>query len=105
MSVIKQRKGRAVMKKIDEKFERIRGWYLAGSRLRRLMLTGIAIVLATVFVFVARSAPEGQNSGQSNTARQSGAADWKAVEQALGKAGSVQPGNVYKVSLPRGDLQ
>jgi hypothetical protein len=31
--------------------------------------------------------------------------DWKAVELALGKAGSVQPGDVYKVSFPRSDLK
>ena len=30
--------------------------------------------------------------------------DWKDVEEALGRAGSVQPGDVYKVSFPRGDL-
>jgi Domain of Unknown Function (DUF1259) len=93
------------MKKIDEKFGRIRGGYLAGSRHRRVMLTGIALLLASVLVFVAYSAPEGQNSGQSNTAQQTGTADWKAVAQALGKAGSMQPGDVYKVSLPRSDLQ
>ncbi|MEO7971482.1 MAG: DUF1259 domain-containing protein [bacterium] len=33
------------------------------------------------------------------------ATDWKAVEQALGKAGTVQPGDVYKVSFPRSDLR
>jgi len=32
-------------------------------------------------------------------------ADWKPVEQALGKSGSMQPGDVYKVSLPRSDLK
>jgi hypothetical protein len=32
-------------------------------------------------------------------------ADWKPVEQALGKAGSMQPGDVYKVSFPRSDLK
>jgi hypothetical protein len=42
---------------------------------------------------------------QSNTAQQTGATAWKDVEQALGKAGSMQPGDVYKVSLPRSDLQ
>jgi hypothetical protein len=31
-------------------------------------------------------------------------ADWSKVAQALGKSGSVQPGDVYKVSLPRSDL-
>src|SRR5437867_3312395 len=30
--------------------------------------------------------------------------NWKDVEQALGRAGSLQPGDVYKVSFPRGDL-
>jgi len=30
--------------------------------------------------------------------------DWKDVEQALGRAGSLQPGDVYKVSFPRTDL-
>jgi hypothetical protein len=30
--------------------------------------------------------------------------DWKDVEQAIGRAGSVLPGDVYKVSFPRSDL-
>lgn len=30
--------------------------------------------------------------------------DWKDVEQALGRAGAVQPGDVYKVGFPRTDL-
>ena len=38
-------------------------------------------------------------------AQQAGGPDWKPVEQALGKAGSMQPGDVYKVSFPRGDLK
>ena len=32
------------------------------------------------------------------------AIDWKPVEQALGRAGSEQPGAVYKVAFPRSDL-
>jgi hypothetical protein len=31
--------------------------------------------------------------------------DWQAVDRALGKAGAMQPGDVYKFSLPRTDLQ
>lgn len=31
--------------------------------------------------------------------------DWSAVEQAMGKTGTAQPGDVYKFSLPRSDLQ
>lgn len=30
--------------------------------------------------------------------------DWKAVEQALGKSGQLQPGDVFRVGLPRTDL-
>ena len=33
-----------------------------------------------------------------------GQADWQAVEKAIGVAGSMQPGDVYKISLPRSDL-
>jgi hypothetical protein len=74
------------------------------ARARQLILIVSAFLLAAVFVLVACSAPTGQ-SGQSNAGQQSAAADWKAVEQALGKAGSMQPGDVYKVSLPRSDLK
>ena len=31
--------------------------------------------------------------------------DWKKVEDALGKAGAVQPDGVYRVGLPRSDLK
>src|SRR6266446_10942213 len=70
---------------------------------RRVILSVAAFILATVFVLVACSAPQHQ-SGQANN-QQPAATDWKPVEQALGKAGSVQPGDVYKVSLPRSDLK
>jgi hypothetical protein len=32
------------------------------------------------------------------------ASDWKDVEQAIGRAGTLLPGDVYKVSFPRSDL-
>ena len=31
--------------------------------------------------------------------------DWKAVDQAMGKPGAMQPGNVQRYSFPRNDLQ
>src|SRR6516162_104334 len=67
---------------------------------------GIAITLAvvlTMFVLAACSAP--QNNNTATNPSQQAATDWKDVEQALGKAGSMQPGDVYKVSLPRSDLK
>lgn len=39
------------------------------------------------------------------TAGSAGAADWAALEEALGTAGETQPDDVYKVTLPRSDLE
>ena len=71
---------------------------------RRVVLCLVAFAVASLFVLVACSAPQSQ-SGQSNNQQPAAATDWKPVEQALGKAGSMQPGDVYKVSLPRSDLK
>src|SRR5260221_12613036 len=71
---------------------------------RRVVLSLVTLAVATLFVLVACSAPQNQ-SAQSNNQQQPAATDWKPVEQALGKAGSMQPGDVYKVSLPRSDLK
>ncbi len=71
---------------------------------RRVVLCLAAFASATLFVLVACSAPQNQ-SGQSNSQQPAAATDWKRVEQALGKAGSMQPGYVYKVSLSRSDLK
>jgi Domain of Unknown Function (DUF1259) len=38
------------------------------------------------------------------TDRAAAAPDWKAVEQAIGKAGTLMPGGVYRVGLPRTDF-
>src|SRR5215216_1723109 len=73
--------------------------------LRRLAVVITVTLLATVLVLVACSAPSGQNQQANAQPQQSGSTDWKAVGQALGKEGSMQPGDVYKVSLPRSDLQ
>jgi hypothetical protein len=32
-------------------------------------------------------------------------ADWKKVDEALGRQGATQPGGVYKFSFPRSDLK
>src|SRR5829696_6400137 len=74
--------------------------------LRRLTVVITVTLLATVLVPVACSAPQGPlQPANAQQQQQAGAADWKAVGQALGKEGSMQPGDVYKVSLPRSDLQ
>src|ERR1700758_3789060 len=41
----------------------------------------------------------------SGYAQQSANAEWKPVEDAFGRKGSIQPGDVYKFSMPRSDLK
>src|SRR5437764_7573346 len=69
----------------------------------RVILSFAGLVVATASVLVACSAPQSQTS-QPNNQQQGAAADWKQVEQAIGKAGNVQPDGVYKIGLPRTDL-
>src|SRR5258708_1174809 len=83
---------------------RVLGDLSLARKTRRVVLGLVAFAVATLFVLVACSAPQ-NNSAQPNNQQQAATADWKPVEQALGKAGSMQPGDVYKVSLPRSDLK
>src|SRR5438046_2359012 len=92
------------MKRDRNMLDRVLGHISLARKTRRVVLCLAAFAVATLFVLVACSAPQNQ-SGQSNNQQQAAATDWKPVEQALGKAGSVQPGDVFKVSLPRSDLQ
>ena len=71
---------------------------------RQIGLTVASFAVAGLFVLVACSAPQNQ-PGHSNNQQQVATADWKPVEQALGKAGSLQPGDVYKVGFPRTELK
>jgi hypothetical protein len=57
-----------------------------------------------VFVFLISVAAQ-DKPALTSAGSQAAALDWKAVEVALGKAGAMQPGDVYKVSLPRTDLK
>src|SRR5687768_1971873 len=51
---------------------------------------------------VAASAREGIGSTSQN---QMDTADWKAVDEAMGRPGKLQPDGVQKYSLPRSDLK
>jgi hypothetical protein len=66
---------------------------MSSRSIRRVVIVTVAAVFLTIFVLEA-------NSAQTQTVT-----DWKPVEQALGKAGAMQPGDVYRVSLPRSDLK
>jgi uncharacterized protein DUF1259 len=63
-------------------------------------------LLLTSFAFVFLISVAAQDKPEPTRAvSQAAAMDWKAVEVALGKAGAMQPGDVYKVSFPRTDLE
>src|SRR6185369_13228404 len=57
-----------------------------------------AIVIRTAVLLICASTLCIRTDAQDST-------DWKPIEMALGKAGSIQPGDVYKVSFPRSDLK
>jgi hypothetical protein len=62
--------------------------------------------LIALFLFVFTFSTAAKNEPAATMAGpQAMSNDWKAVESALGKAGTMQPGDVYKVSLPRSDLK
>jgi hypothetical protein len=62
----------------------------------------LALVAVCALVSIVRTAPA-QESGRARTAR--AATDWSAVDQAFGRKGAMQPGDVMKYSFPRSDLQ
>jgi Domain of Unknown Function (DUF1259) len=58
------------------------------------------MVAVNVFFFVFIAAVTGVAQKNNNKSAQ-----WQAVEQAIGRAGQVQPDGAYKVSFPRSDLK
>jgi len=67
---------------------------ISPTRSAVLATLGVAFAGATAWV---QNPSAGQQSGPA-------AADWKAVDQAMGREGKMQPGDVYKYSFPRADL-
>lgn len=70
----------------------------------------VAVLFGTLVVSVAcsmespsRDANAAEPAVQSASG-QSSQIDWKAVERAMGRTGSLQPGDVYRFSMPRSDL-
>jgi hypothetical protein len=59
---------------------------------------------AIILIVVAFAVVKAQSETLKTKPPQSGAADWTAVENAIGKTGSMQPGDVFKIGLPRNDL-
>ena len=75
---------------------RLVGWALLGG----VAACGTQVKAGSSDKERAESPPTEVQETASNTP-----VDWSKVGDALGKAGSVQPGDVYKVSMPRSDLR
>src|SRR5215467_13518905 len=79
-----------------------------GAAWTRWAMGALAPAGLIVFVGIALVAlvAAGKDVGETRPAPRTAAAapDWKQVEQALGKTGSMQPGDVYKIGIPRSDL-
>ncbi len=78
----------------------------------KVRMTGgrMASVIGSSFLILALSALAGCATGQSagqhtESQAQASNTDWKAVEQAMGRSGAMQPGDVYRFSMPRSDLK
>lgn len=64
-----------------------------------MRIAGITGVLVALAAWSQRADAQEQQRAQALAP-----IDWKQVDQALGKPGSMQPDGAYKVGLPRGDL-
>ena len=62
------------------------------------VIAGLASIAAAAIAVVSSPAPPA-------TAQPASDADWKAVEQALGKPGQLMPGDVFRIAMPRTDLK
>ena len=62
------------------------------------IVAGFSVIVASGVVYLSWTPPHAN-------AQQKVEADWKPVEEALGKSGQVQPGDVYRAAMPRTDLK
>lgn len=77
--------------------------FLPGNLTKPLSFVFASLFAALVFVFVSPVAAQ-DKPGPTSAGSHATSMDWKAVEVALGKSGSMQPGEVFKIGLPRNDL-
>lgn len=84
-----------------------RNWnsFLAeGALLAAMILSACSFGTSSQASTTRQTAPGASPQGQMGAASQMTPIDWKAVDQAMGKPGAMQPGDVYKFSFPRSDL-
>src|SRR5215510_10296228 len=100
----RSRKGEIMIRQLGKMTEQTANQRVARRVSRQPIVVAASMLLVTIFVIIACSAREGAGQPSNTQAQSAASGDWKAVEQALGRSGAMQPGDVYKFSMPRGDL-
>ena len=73
-----------------------------------LQLSRLALAVAAIFLALSSlglTAKAQTALGGSATQQKATPPEWQAVEKAIGKSGSLQPGDVFKIGMPRNDLE
>jgi hypothetical protein len=65
----------------------------------------MVVVAALTLVGLSACGTSGQQQASQEQTTSSSSADWDAVGQAIGKEGKLMKGDVYRIDLPRSDLQ
>src|SRR5438132_7110157 len=65
----------------------------------------VAISVCVMLVSVATVLVAGGSAAIGAPARQAGDVDWNAVQDALGRPGTMMPGDVFRIGMPRTDLK
>jgi hypothetical protein len=69
-------------------------------------LTFVAVLVVSSSAVLAASTQAASPQAQEHVAAaQQSTIDWPAVEQALGKSGTMMPGDVFRIGMPRSDLK
>ena len=92
------------MKRKNECEQMAGRYFTARNRMRRLPGIAVSLLIVTMTLVTTFASHKG-TMFPSSQQPSSTPAEWKAVEQAIGKAGAMQPGDVFKFSFPRSDLK
>jgi Domain of Unknown Function (DUF1259) len=71
----------------------------------RISLQRTAISMCVMFVSIAAVLVAGGGAAAGAPARQVADVDWSAVQDALGRPGTMMPGDVFRIGMPRTDLK
>ena len=76
-----------------------------GGRMKRWPVVAVSLLVAAMAMMTAYASHKGAVPQPPAQQSSSTPAEWKPVEQAMGKSGAMQPGDVFKFSFPRSDLK